>query len=122
MNLDNKKAIVFGGTSGIGLAAACQLRDKSANVTVVAATSLFRNTSMLPLWIRRMSWNVSALKSAVAIFRAHDHEAGHAAKRTELPRCVEARESRGAHHRLDAPERDDANFLCHSRIQLGEQA
>ena len=35
MNLDNKKAIVFGGTSGIGLAAACQLKDKGANVTAV---------------------------------------------------------------------------------------
>jgi len=36
MELNGKKAIVFGGTSGIGLAASKQLRDAGAEVTAVS--------------------------------------------------------------------------------------
>ena len=36
MNLKNKKALVFGGTSGIGLAAAIKLRDAGANVVAIS--------------------------------------------------------------------------------------
>ncbi len=35
MNIDGKRAIVLGGTSGIGLAAACGLKDRGAVVTVM---------------------------------------------------------------------------------------
>eukprot|EP00746_Dinoflagellata_sp_MGD_P008731 gnl/MRDRNA2_/MRDRNA2_117521_c0_seq1.p1 gnl/MRDRNA2_/MRDRNA2_117521_c0~~gnl/MRDRNA2_/MRDRNA2_117521_c0_seq1.p1 ORF type:complete len:238 (-),score=42.44 gnl/MRDRNA2_/MRDRNA2_117521_c0_seq1:37-750(-) len=36
MQLKDKKALVFGGTSGIGLAAACQLRDLGATVVAIS--------------------------------------------------------------------------------------
>lgn len=36
MNVNDRKALVFGGTSGIGLAAARQLVDKGADVTVMS--------------------------------------------------------------------------------------
>lgn len=36
MDVKGKKALVFGGTSGIGLAAAEQLRDKGASVTAIS--------------------------------------------------------------------------------------
>ena len=36
MNVNGKKALVFGGTSGIGLAAAEQLKEKGAEVVVIS--------------------------------------------------------------------------------------
>ena len=36
MDVNGKKALVFGGTSGIGLAAAEQLKDKGAEVVVIS--------------------------------------------------------------------------------------
>ena len=36
MNVNGKKALVFGGTSGIGLAAARQLKEKGAEVVVIS--------------------------------------------------------------------------------------
>ena len=36
MNINGKKAIVFGGTSGIGLSATQMLSDKGANVVAVS--------------------------------------------------------------------------------------
>lgn len=36
MKVEGKKALVFGGTSGIGLAAACQLRDLGAEVVIIS--------------------------------------------------------------------------------------
>ena len=40
MNINGKKAIVFGGTSGIGLSATQMLSDKGAHVIAVSYTHL----------------------------------------------------------------------------------
>jgi hypothetical protein len=40
MKVEGKKALVFGGTSGIGLATACQLRDLGAEVVAVSRVNI----------------------------------------------------------------------------------
>ncbi len=45
MNLKERKAIVLGGTSGIGLAAACMMRDKGAEVYAVGRSEANLNTA-----------------------------------------------------------------------------
>jgi NAD(P)-dependent dehydrogenase (short-subunit alcohol dehydrogenase family) len=67
MELAGKKALVFGGTSGIGLATAIRLKDRGASVTVISRDP--QKHKPVPAGVTVLSCNVLDRDQLQALFR-----------------------------------------------------